>query len=684
MNTHDLLIEIGCEELPAKSLTAMAQAFAAGMTVALDKIGIAHGEVWTGYTPRRLALIVSTVADAQPEQHTERRGPAQNAAYGADGTPSKALIGFAHSVGVGIDQLELLSNDKGAWYVHRQSRPGAATIALLAELLDGVLKALPIAKPMRWGSRTDAFLRPIHTVSVLLGDQVVSGEIFGVSIGRQSAGHRFHHPQPVWISSAADYVDALRAAHVLVDPAERRARVLAEVLLATPATLNARLDDDLVDEVVNLVEWPRAIACSFDPAFLAVPQEALVTTMQQNQRFFPLLDAHGELSAQFIGIANIDSSDPNEIRKGYERVIRPRFADAKFFFDEDLKTPLLEHKALLKATVFQAKLGSIWEKAERIGVLARYCADAFGVEGKVAARAAALSKCDLMTRMVGEFPELQGAMGKRLALRQGESVEIANALDEIYQPRFAADAIAPSALGQLLAVCERADTLAGIFAVGMKPSGNKDPFALRRAALGLARTLIDAGVEVDLLALIQQAADGCTHAGTADAREIYGFVIERLRSHYADVGVETRVFDAVAALRPRVLADFDSRIQAARTFAALPEASALAAANKRIGNILKKLAAPVTAEVDPALFEVPAEHALFEAWQSIQGDIESFAQQRNYTALLQRLAKLHAPIDAFFDGVMVMSEDPRQRDNRLALLSTLRMAFLRVADISLL
>ena len=681
----DLLIEIGCEELPAHSLAGMTQALADGLLGLLDKNGIGHGHAAIFYTPRRLALIIKDVSATQPTQTLERRGPAQQGAFAADGTPSKALLGFAQGAGVDVAQLELLRTDKGSWYVHRQSKPGAQTIDLLASFVDSALKALPIAKPMRWGAHTYAFLRPIHSVIVLLGEQVAAGEIFGIKIGRLSAGHRFHHPQAVAIGSAANYLDALRLAHVIADPAERRARLLDEVKRAAASVgLHPKLDPALVDEVLNLVEWPRAILCTFDRDYLAVPQEALIQTMQVNQRFFPLLDENGALSAQFIGVANIDSKDEDEIRKGYQRVIRPRFADAKFFFDEDKKSPLLANQSLLKATVFQAKLGSIWHKTERIAALAVAYAGAFEVSTADAEHAARLSKCDLMTRMVGEFPELQGVMGKRLALYQGEAPHIAAALDEIYQPRFAGDEIAPSPLGQLLAVCERADTLAGVFAVGMKPSGNKDPFALRRAALGLARTLIGAGAEIDLIGLLEDAAKACAHAGVADAEELYVFVVERLRGHYAELGVSAQVFDAVAVLKPRVLADFDQRIGAALAFSTLPEAAALAAANKRIGNILKKLTGPTPSAIDPELFESDAETALFSAYEAAHADTQELLASRAYTPMLKRLAVLREPTDRFFDGVMVMTDDLPRRANRLGLLAALRALFVRVADISLL
>jgi glycyl-tRNA synthetase beta chain len=509
----------------------------------------------------------------------------------------------------------------------------------------------------------------------------------------------------------------MRAAKVLADPAERRERVRSEVDHAARATGGVpRLSDALLDEIANLTEWPVAIACTFERDFLAVPQEALVTTMETNQKFVPVLSADGKLTEHFIGVANIESKDPAEIRKGYERVIRPRFADAKFFYDEDLKTSLAANQDALKNVTYQQALGSVWDKSVRVAELARVIANRVGVDAALATRAAALSKCDLLTRMVGEFPELQGVMGRYYATANGENVEVAQALDEFYRPRFAGDAIAEGKVAQVLAVAERLDTLVGIFAVGMKPSGNKDPFALRRAALGLARTLIEGNLSLDIKAAFQEAEDlvapaisnaaiatqknakpGSAAAATTKSLkpiegqaisalvvDLYDFILDRLRGYYADQGITGEAFEAVRALAPSDLTDFDQRLRAVVEFARLPQAQALAAANKRIGNILRQAGDSGTTTVDEALLEAGAEQDLASALNSAQQDAAPLIGARDYVGLLKRLADLRDPVDRYFTDVMVMAEDAKVRANRLALLARLRGLFLRVADISLL
>jgi glycyl-tRNA synthetase beta chain len=704
-----LLIELGTEELPPKALDDLARAFAAGITDGLAKRGIAFDATAarTFASPRRLAVLVPAVAAEQPEQNLERRGPALNAALDTTGQPTKALLGFAQSCGVDVAALEKLETDKGAWFVHRATSAGQATAALLPAIVAEAVKGLPIPKPMRWGDHEFAFVRPAHWLVVLHGADIVDVELFGLRSGRQSRGHRFHHPQPVHIADADSWIDALRAAHVLADPAERRARVRAEVAGAASGG-TPRLSNDLLDEIANLTEWPVAIACTFEREFLDVPQEALVTTMETNQKFVPVFGAHGALSEHFIGVANIESKDPTEIRKGYERVIRPRFADAKFFYDEDRKQPLAAYQDSLKAVTYQQSLGSVWDKCVRVAELARVIANRVGVDAGLATRAAALSKCDLMTRMVGEFPELQGIMGRRYA-EQGdkpESAEVAAALDEFYRPRFAGDAIAQGRLAQVLAVAERLDTLCGIFAVGQKPSGNKDPFALRRAALGLARTLVEGGIDIDLGAHIDEALaqlpEAALVAGVPKGKdgkpapldrgarrgelgdELHAFIVERLRGYYADQGFSGDAFEAVRVLAPVSLVDFDRRLRAVVAFAALPEAQALAAANKRIGNLLRQAGGSVSGAVDAGLLESDAERDLVAAIAATESDAAPLVAAGDHVGLLRRLAALRAPVDRYFDEVMVMAEDAAVRRNRLVMLSRLRAMFLRVADISLL
>jgi len=564
---------------------------------------------------------------------------------------------------------------------------------------------------MRWSDHDYSFVRPAHWLVMLHGTTIIDGEVLGLKSGRKSRGHRFMHPQPIHVVDADSWEDALLAAKVIADPAARRARVREEVArVATQTGGVPRLDDALLDEIANLTEWPVAIACAFEREFLAVPPEALVTTMEANQKFVPVFDAEGRLTEHFIGIANIDSKDPSEIRKGYERVIRPRFADAKFFWDEDLKTPLAGYQEALKNVTYQQSLGSLWDKTVRVAELARVVAGRVGVDAGAATRAASLAKCDLLTRMVGEFPELQGVMGRYYASRQGEPEAVAFALDSFYQPRFAGDAIAADAVGQVLSVAERLDTLAGIFAVGLKPSGSKDPFALRRAALGLARTLVEAGLEIDLdaafaeaLELLPEAAlqagikpakDGSVppfDAGQRRAalrRELHEFVLDRLRGYYAERGFDGQSFEAVLAAAPVSLADFDRRLRALADFSRRPEAASLAAANKRVANLLRKQAeesgSAAAGAVDAARFELPAEHALAEALEAADRDNSGAWVQRDYGRVLERLAQLQGPVDAFFDAVLVNAEDPAIRANRLALLARLKAQFSAVADIALL
>jgi glycyl-tRNA synthetase beta chain len=709
-----LLIELGTEELPPKALDELSSAFLRGICDGLAKRGVdaALDEARAYASPRRLAVHIPGVSAAQPEQAIERRGPALAAALDADGQPSKALRGFAQSCGVDVEQLEKLETDKGAWFVWRTLKPGQPVAALLPEIIDEALKALPIPRPMRWADHDYSFVRPVHWLVILHGAEIIDGEVLGLRSGRKSRGHRFMHPQLVHVADADGWLDAMRAANVLADPVERRERIRDQIEQLAESTGGVpQLDDALLDELANLTEWPVGIACTFERVFLEVPPEALVTTMVANQKFVPVFDADGQLTEHFIGIANIQSKDPSEIRRGYERVIRPRFADAKFFWDEDLKTPLASYQEQLKSVTYQQALGSLWDKSVRVAELARIIANRVGVDAASATRAAALGKCDLLTRMVGEFPELQGVMGRYCAAHDGEPADVAAALDSYYQPRFGGDAIAADRLGQVLAVAERLDTLAGIFAVGMKPGGNKDPFALRRAALGLARTLIEGGLELDLrgsfveaLELLPDAAlaaglkagkDGKPPALNAGQRrailldELYDFVLDRLRGYYADQGFDNAQFEAVLAVQPASLADFDRRLRAVAEFGRRPEAISLAAANKRVANILRKQAeeagAPVVGHVvHPVHFEADAERELADALASAQSDTAVALAAGDYTAVLARLSQLQAPVDTFFDSVLVNADDPAVRANRLALLGQLKAQFSAIADIALL
>ena len=706
-----LLIEIGTEELPPKALDRLATAFASGVAEGLARNGVAFDadSVRSYCSPRRLAVLIANVSSEQPDQSIERRGPAISAGLDAAGNPTRALSGFAASCGVEVAALERLETDKGAWFVHRAVQRGQPTAALLPAIVEEALKALPIPKPMRWGDHAYTFARPVHWLIMLHGADVIEASLFGLNSGRQSRGHRFHHAGPVHVADADSWLEALRNARVLADPAERRQRIVDEVgRVAAETGGTPRLSADLLDEIANLTEWPVAIACAFGREFLEVPQEALVMTMESNQKFVPVFDATGRLSEHFIGIANIDSKEPAEIRKGYERVIRPRFADAKFFYDEDRKQGLASFQDSLKSVTYQQSLGSVRDKSVRVAELARIIANRVGADAALATRAAALSKCDLMSRMVGEFPELQGIMGRYYA-GQGEppeSAEVAEALDEFYRPRQAGDAIASTPIGRVLAVAERLDTLTGIFAVGMKPSGNKDPFALRRAALGLARTLIEAGLDLDLKAHLAEALaalpetalaaglgkakDGQPHELDAGQRraelaaELYEFIVDRLRGYYAERGIAGEVFEAVRALSPASLVDFDRRLHAVVQFSTLPEAQSLAAANKRIGNILRQAGDSGHGALDPSLLESDAERVLVHAVEQAEASGAPLIAAGDYVGLLGTLAALRDPVDHYFENVMVMADDERVRRNRLSLLARIRSMFLRVADVSML
>ncbi|MEO6155654.1 MAG: glycine--tRNA ligase subunit beta [Thermomonas sp.] len=700
MNMQPLLIELGTEELPVKALPGLVQAFFDGVIAALEKRGVTieRGDAKPLYSPRRLAVVLPGVAAEQSEQRSEVLGPYLSIALDANGAPTRALEGFAAKAGVAWDALEKTSDAKGERFVHRAITPGAKTADLLQSVLDEALAGMPIPKRMRWGGHDYGFARPLHWLVALLGDDVVALNALGIDAGRNSRGHRFHHDKPVWVQSAGDYVDALRGAHVLVDPDERRARIVAQVEAAAHAAGgSARINADNLEQVNCLNEWPVAVTCAFERDFLAVPQEALVTTMEANQKFFPVLDGSGKLSEYFVGIANIESKDPSEIRKGYERVIRPRFADARFFFDEDLKQGLEAMGAGLASVTYQAKLGSMSDKVQRVAALAESIAKDVGVDPALARRAAELAKNDLQSRMVNEFPELQGIAGRHYATAAGESSEVALAIDESYQPRFAGDDIALSSIGKVLAIAERLDTLAGGFAAGLKPTGNKDPFALRRNALGLARTIIESGFdinlvgqinsayevlddsmhEVDLRRKIAEAKGGLiAHARgfvSPDPRpnELYDFILDRLRGYYADKGVPTSHFTAVAELKPTSLYDFDRRIDAIGTFAQLPEAAALAAANKRIGNILKKSDVTVAETINHDLLTEPAERALAEAVEAVYAETGHALAHGDYVNALAHLARLRPQVDAFFEQVMVNVDDEKVRHNRLALLRRL-------------
>ena len=683
---RELLVEIGTEELPPRSLRALAESFSLGVCAGLQELGLDRA-AWRWYaTPRRLAVVVEGVPKHQPDRAVERKGPVLTAAFDEDGNPTPAALGFARSCGVSVDELEKLETDKGAWLAYRTTRIGAPTPELLPGVVNRALDALPIPKRMRWGEGEAEFVRPVHWVVLLFDDEVVPATVLGVAAARESRGHRFHHPGPLVLERAADYVGRLeRPGHVLVDFARRR-EVIAEQVRRVAADLGGRplLDEALLDEVTALVEWPQALAGSFDERYLQIPHEVLITTMEDQQRYFPVVDPKHRLMAHFITVANLESRDPEQVRTGNERVIRPRFADAEFFWQQDRKRSLASRRAYLKDVIFQERLGSLLDKTERVAELAASIASQLGADVLLTRRAAELSKCDLMTDLVGEFPSLQGVMGRYYAQHDGEPMAVSQALDEQYLPRQAGGTLPQTPIGRALALADRLDTLVGIFAIGQRPTGDKDPFGLRRAALGVLRILIEGGLDLDLERLLSLAARGLPRSLGAErvVGEVFDYVMERLRAYYLDRAVAVDVIDAVAARRPTRPLDFHRRVLAVEGFLRLPQAEALAAADKRIANILRQAAGPLPEQVDEALLVEPAEQALYRDMVALGQEVAGLFEAGQYQQALARLAELREPIDRFFDQVMVMSDDEGLRRNRLALLNRLNRLFLRVADLS--
>ncbi|HWK52867.1 MAG TPA: glycine--tRNA ligase subunit beta [Hyphomicrobiales bacterium] len=687
MHEQDLLIEIGTEELPPKALLGLSNAFKDAFEASLRQAGLAYAGVTAFATPRRLALLVRALATQQPPRALEKWGPAVQAAFGADGKPSKAAIGFARSCGVDVAALEQRSDGKVTKLYYHAEQPGAATATLIPGMVEHALDALPIPKRMRWGSSRDEFVRPVQWVVLLFGDTVIDATLMGQRAGRITRGHRFLHPEPLTIDTPASYPALLQSGKVVADFAERRAAVRAQVeAKAKELGGNAIIDEALLDEVCSLVEWPVALAGRFDDAFLAVPKEALISSMKEHQKCFHLLDDQQHILPYFITLSNLESRDPAQVIAGNEKVIRPRLADAAFFFAQDRKQPLAARVEKLKSVVFQQELGTVYEKSQRVKRLAETLAKELGYDSALAARAAELGKCDLMTSMVYEFAELQGTMGYYYAKHDGEPEEVALALTEQYLPRFSGDALPTSATGRVLALAERLDTIAGLFGLGQPPTGSKDPFALRRAALGVLRLIIEQELPLSLPRAVAAAMAGfADNAKVKDAsQEIVAFINERLRAYYADQGIATDVFLAVDAVRPASPLEFDARVKAVAHFAALPEAQALAAANKRVGNILQKAAGSPPVACDPTLLQEPAERALHDALQATAATTDPLLAEGRFTEALAAMASLRASVDTFFDQVMVNAEDAALRDNRLALVAALRRLFLRVADISLL
>lgn len=684
--TADLLVEIGTEELPPTALRRLSEAFARGVADGLGEQALTFKEISEFATPRRLALIISELATRQPDQAQVRRGPALAAAFSADGQPTKAAEGFARSCGVDVSNLQQESTPDGAWLVFRQLRPGRPTAELAVGVVEQALARLPIPKRMRWGAGEAEFVRPVHWVSMLLGDEPIQGSLFGLKIGRDTRGHRFHQPLALAIPNAAGYAELLRT-QGRVEPSfdQRREMIRVQVEgLAAGAGGRAGLDPELLDEVTALCEWPTAILGRFDEGYLQVPREALIETMQKNQKYFPVFTAEGGLLPRFITISNIESRDPDQVRAGNERVIRPRFADAAFFWDQDRRRPLEAFCARLDQVVFQDRLGSLADKSARVAQIARHLAGVLGLDEELAARAGRLAKCDLMTHMIFEFPSLQGVMGRYYAEHSGEHPCVSVALEEQYLPRHAGDRLPQSDCGRVLALAEKLDTLVGIFAVGLRPTGVKDPYALRRAAIGLLRILIETPLELDLRELLDFTAEELRERvdARAAAGEVLAYVLERLKGYYQDQGIGADVVDAVLAVDVSVPSDIHRRILAVDAFRRLPEAAALTAANKRIRNILRKAEDKDTGPLDPRVLQGDAERRLAARLKVLETEIGDELAARDYSAALQRLAGLREEVDAFFEQVMVMVDDDGLRRGRLALLRSLEGLFLRVADIS--
>ncbi len=684
MAVDTLLLELGAEELPPTALDALSDAFAAGIEKGLQEAEIPFQAVTAYATPRRLAVQVTGLADKQPDREVERRGPALAAAF-KDGAPTKAAEGFARSCGVSVDDLIHLETDKGTWLGYREQQQGDSVQALLPEMVRKTLQSLPVPKNMRWGASRVEFSRPVHWLVALYGNEGIAAEALGLQASRTTYGHRFHAPDAIQLEHADDYLAALENAYVLADRQRRRERIREQVLAeAEVQEANAVIDEDLLVEVSGLVEWPVALTGSFDERFLEVPAECLISSMKANQKYFHLLDDQGKLKPLFITISNIESQDPDQVISGNEKVIRPRLADAAFFYDTDRKHTLASRIPQLESVVFQQQLGTLADKARRSTAIATFIAERIQGDVAHAQRAVALAKCDLVTEMVLEFPELQGIMGRYYAEQDGEPAEVAQALEEQYLPRFASDAIPQSLTGQALALADRLDTLVGIFGIGQRPTGAKDPFALRRASIGVLNILVKGELNLDLRELLQVAADQHQNLPKADGlvEDVLTYMLDRFRAWGQDEGITAEMYLAVRARPVSKPLDFARRLRAVKAFAQREEATALAAANKRVSNILSKQAHDGSTQVDTTLLQESPEQTLAEAVIHCQQQVAPLFAAGEYQQALDTLATLREPVDTFFDQVMVMADDEAVRRNRLALLASLQALFLEVADIS--
>ena len=687
MTTQNFLVEIGTEELPPKALKTLATSFADNVEAELNQAGLTFDKIEWFAAPRRLAVKVLNLATQQPSKEIEKRGPAVSAAFDAEGKPTKAAEGWARGCGITVDQAERIATDKGEWLVHRAKIEGQPTKNLLNDIVANALAKLPIPKPMRWADKTVQFIRPVHTVTMLLGDELIEGEILGVTSARTIRGHRFLGEKEFEIQHADQYPQLLREkGSVVADFNERKAEILAKSQAkATALGGVADIEESLLEEVTSLVEYPNVLAAKFEERFLAVPAEALVYTMKGDQKYFPIYDKEGKLLPHFIFVSNINPEDPTAIIEGNEKVVRPRLTDAEFFFKTDLKQKLVDRLPRLETVLFQQQLGTLKDKTDRIEQLAGEIAKQIGADEAKVKRAGLLSKCDLMTNMVFEFTDTQGVMGMHYARHDGEDEEVAVALNEQYMPRFAGDELPKSLVASAVALADKFDTLTGIFGIGQAPKGSADPFALRRAALGALRIIVEKNLPLDLEDLVKKSAalfgDKLTNQNVV--ADVVDFMLGRFRAWYQDEGIAVDVIQAVLARRPTRPADFDARVRAVSHFRTLDSAEALAAANKRVSNILAKADAAI-GEINLTACVEPAEKALAEAVLALRTEVQPLIAQGDYTTVLDKLANLRAPVDSFFDNVMVNAEDPALRQNRLAILNTLQGLFLQVADISVL
>jgi glycyl-tRNA synthetase beta chain len=691
---RDFLVELGTEELPPKALRELELAFVAGVRKGLSEANLSHADMQSFATPRRIAVLVKRLAFQQPEQDVRRKGPPVTAAFDASGLPTRAATAFAESCGVAIDALQKLEEGKGTFLFYIGKKAGTKTVELLPRIVQASLDALPIPKRMRWGAGTAEFVRPVHWLVMLYGSEVIPATVLDVPAGQHTRGHRFMAPKEMKVTSPANYAKALRERGKVIPSFEERREIIRAAVTAKSAELGgeAVMDDALLDEVTALVEWPVPVTARFEERFLTLPREVLISTLQEHQRYFPISKPDGTLMSWFITISNIESLDPAQVRAGNERVVRPRLADAAFFWEQDRKQPLASRREALDKVTFQAKLGSVGEKVRRVRELAGEIAASIGKDRAAAERAAELCKCDLLSAMVGEFPDLQGVMGGYYAAADGEAAEVASAIREHYLPRGAGDELPATDAGLAVSVADKLDTLAGIFAIGQKPTGAKDPFGLRRAAIGVLRNLIEKRLDIDLRGFIERAVALQPVQAANVANEIYDYVMERLRAYYLDnaavsasgggKAITTEMFDAVLATQPRSPVDFDARLRALSAFLELPESTSLTAANKRIANILRKSESVALTDVNVELLREPAEVRLFDAMRGLRDAVSAATARREYTAALGQLAQLRPAVDGFFDEVMVNAEDAQLRANRLSLLSQLRGLFGGVADLS--